>query len=169
MSRRQLFAVLVTAGLALFLCMIVISYWHLWYWLNPVSVLMGEYLPLVRRVPDFLNYQYMLRVVAPFVAGLLALAIGLFTRWLGFRLLTTAVAVVVPIVAALFFQFCVALQLDKYAVLFMTSGQILFPSFDPDFDIPFVLALLKLFAMYSAAALAISTLGRYALHITNRT
>ena len=169
MSRRHISVALVIAGSALFLCMIIVSYWHLWYWLNPVSVLMHDYLPLVRRLPDFLNHQNTLRVVAPAGAALLAVAIGLFTRWLGFRLLTTAMAVIIPIVAALTFQFFVALQIDKYAVLFVTSGQILFPSFDPDFDIPFVLTLLKLFAMYTAAALALSTLGRYAIRITNRT
>ena len=168
MSRFHRYVPAALAGVVLFASTVVASYWHLWSWMHPISVLMHDYLPLIRRLPDFLDHYYAHQTFPSVVAVLLVVAISLFTRRTGFGFAATMLILGLPTALALAFQFFVIQQLDKYVVLFLSEGYFLLPSFDARFDIPLLLQLAKLLSIYIATAAVISLLIHYITPVPKR-
>jgi hypothetical protein len=113
---------LIAASALLFVCVIPLSYRHLFWQMNPVSVLHGDYFPLIRRLPDFWDHHYQLWTIALVTGLLLVTFIAVVMRCRGFTFLQTVGVLAGTVTVALLFQYSVIVQLDKYLEAFFGHG-----------------------------------------------
>jgi hypothetical protein len=88
---------------------------------HPFSVLHGDYIPLVIRLSELYWDTAVLRI-AVFGIPLLLLTVLVLAQSRHFAPVHSALLVLAPFVAALFFQYFIAVQLDNYLIDFPAAG-----------------------------------------------